>query len=291
MTSQNDSFLELLATGNTLEGLKRLQSSSDDTGTRLHLNRIMYGPSLETGLDQVREAEHTHLERLNGLEGQDRADVLYNLGCFSLVQDDILAARMRFSEAVNLDPDNMMARHNLAYAHELLAELDEAKQVYEAILVGNPDMGMTRLNLAQIRLQQGEIDAALDELGILYDHAPGNLGILLYLSRILLQRNGEGDADRALSLLDGEAKAADHIPLLECRAYALLLKEHHEDAEPIFRDLHNADPENLYARMGLIKILGAKEDFPGLTEALEAFNSRSPSEKIDAILTELHRDE
>jgi len=288
MSSQNDRFLELLAAGNTLEGQRLLQSDSSENERRWNLNRTMYGPSTEEGLESVREAESAHLERLTGEEGQIRANTLYNLGCFSLMQDDILAARMRFSEAVKLDPGNLMSRHNLAYAHELLAEFEEAKSEYEAILAINPSLGMTRLNLALVRLQESDVDSAIEDLEQLNAQDPSNLGLLLYLVRALLYRRGENDTDRVLTLLDLAPNAGQYPPLQECRAFALFLKEDMEAAEPILQALHEANPEDLFARMGLVKILGAHGNFSDLTEALEAYNSRDPSERIDAILTDLH---
>ena len=288
MSAENDRFLELISSGNTLAALNHLSGSADSGASkRISLNYAMYGPVNEDNLAGIREEETRLLEIVDELEGRERADTLYNLGCFALVQDDILGAKVRFSEAVKQDPDNIMARHNLAYSQELLAETTEARAEYENIIARNPDSLLTRINLAQLKLQEAEYEEALPDLERMWADHPGKMGILLFLCRGILQRATHDDIDRALSLLDGESESGSHPELLECRAYALSLGGDTEAADAIFNNLLEINPNNQFALMGIIKSLGISNDFESLQGYVERYYSLNPTEKMEELLSEL----
>ncbi|HEX7926561.1 MAG TPA: tetratricopeptide repeat protein, partial [bacterium] len=164
----SDSALEMMATADTLEGQKRLFAGAVDPNDRLaRLNRCLYGPP--GGDDALIEDEQERLlERLPKATGSTQATLLYNLGCIALYNDDIQDARQRFAEVLKLDGANRFARHNLAYANELLAEYDQAKTQYNAVVAQDPGMVLSRMNLALLRLQLGEVDLALDDLRALH---------------------------------------------------------------------------------------------------------------------------
>ena len=288
MSAENDRFLELISSGNTLDALNHLASSAEGGASRrLSFNYAMYGPVSEDSLAGIREEETRLLEIVDGLEGSEKGQTLYNLGCFALVQDDILGARVRFSEAVKQEPENIMARHNLAYTHELQAETSEARTEYENILAQNPESLLTRINLAQLNLQEAEYEKALTDLERMWADHPGNMGILLFLCRGILQRATHDDIDRALSLLDGESESGSYPELLECRAYALSLRGDTEAADAIFTNLLEVNPNNQFALMGMIKSVGQTNDFESLQGYVERYHSLNPTEKTEELLTEL----
>lgn len=289
MSAENDRFLELISSGNTLDALNHLAASAEGSASRrLSLNDAMFGPVSEDDLARIREEETRLLEIVDSLAGREKAETLYNLGCFALVQDDILGARLRFSEAVKQEPENTMARHNLACAHDLLAETSETRAQYEHILAQNPESLLTRINLAQLNLQEAQYDDALADLERMWADHPGNKGILLYLCRGLLQRATPGDVDRALSLLDGESEAGSYPELLECRGYALSLRGDMEGAEAIYTQLLEVNPDNQFALMGMIKSVGQTDDFDTLQGYVERYQSLNPTEKTEELLTELN---
>jgi tetratricopeptide (TPR) repeat protein len=287
MSSENDRLLELIARGDTLQALELLFAESAPAGARLAMNRALYGPAGEDHEERIRAAEQQQRTALSALSGAQQAAAHFNLGCFALAQDDVLEARLRFAEVLELEPGHLMARHNLAYAHELLAESDEARREYEAVLEQNPDCVLTRLNLAQLALSEGDYEAGLEDLEALHAAEPGNMGVLLYLCRGLLLRGSAEDLERVLALLGESAGAGHYVDLQECRAYALYQQADLDAAEAAFRELLDANGDNLFALTGMMKVLGQRGDLKGLRPYAERCQAVSPSEATAALVRDL----
>ncbi|HKI99803.1 MAG TPA: tetratricopeptide repeat protein [bacterium] len=287
MSTDNDRLLELIGKGDTLQALNLLFADASSGSTRLAMNRALYGPSSEEAGERIRAADQEQRTRLGGLSGDAQATALYNLGCFALNQDDVMEARLRFAEALELQPGHLMARHNLAYAHELLAETDDARREYAAVLAQNPDCLLTRLNLAQLALSEGDYETGLDDLEALYRDDPGNMGVLLYLCRGLLLRASPPDLERVLALLGENPAAERYVDLNECRAYALYLMGDLDAAEAAFRQLLDVGGDNLFALTGIIKVLGQRDDLTALQPYVERYRAQHPSEAVDTMLQDL----
>ena len=285
MTQDNDPFLESIIKGNILGGLELLHAEGgDDPSEPLALNRLLYGNVEEEKLDIIREEETSLGEKLSALEDSEKALAYYNLGCFSLVQDDVVNSKDRFALAVEISPRHLMARHNLAYAHELLAETEEARVHYRTIQEQKPDCAITRLNLAQLSLQEGDTETALSELQGLYDRDTGNKGLLLFLCRALLFRGNPEDVEKANQLLGVIPGLKQYPDLHECLAYAMYLSGKTEAAEQAFSELLVENDENLFARLGMIKVLCEKGDFEGAEKHTERYEELDPNEKTRELL-------
>jgi tetratricopeptide (TPR) repeat protein len=285
MTRDNDQFLESIIKGNILGGLELLYAEGDGSPSEpLALNRLLYGNMEEGQLDIVREKETSLAGKLSALEDSEKALAYYNLGCFSLVQDDVVSSKDRFAQAVELSPPDLMARHNLAYAHELLAEIEEARGHYQIIQEQMPDCAITRLNLAQLSLQEGDTDAALNELQGLYDRDTGNKGLLLFLCRALLTRAEPEDVEKANQLLGVIPGLKQYPDLYECLAYAMYLSGKYDEAEQAFSELLAENEENLFARLGMIRVLCEKSDFEGVEKHTERYEELNPNEKTRELL-------
>lgn len=287
MTTENDRLLERVTQGDTLQALNLLHAGTGEGDSRLALNRALYGPLSDEHGERIREAEQAHRERLAELAPAEKVAALYNLGCFALMQDDVLEARLRFDEVLELEPGHLMARHNLAYAHELMAEVDEARREYEAVLAAHPDCGLSRLNLAQLKLAEGDHEGGLADLEAMHGQDPANMGVLLYLCRGLLLRGGNADLQRVLELLSATAEADTFVDLQECRAYAQYLLGDLEAAERSFAHLLESSEDNLFALAGMIKVLGQRSDFDGLRPYAERYEALAANESIAALLAEL----
>jgi tetratricopeptide (TPR) repeat protein len=285
MSKENDRLLELIGKGDTLQALNRLYSADPGSDARLAINRALYGPGGEEHGERIREAEQRHRASLGGLSDGDRVTTLYNLGCFALSQDDVVEARLRFAEVLELHPQHLMAHHNLAYAHELLAETDEARREYQAVLDQNPACALSRLNLAQLALQEGDYASGLSALEALHGEDPGNMGLLLYLCRGLLLRGESADFRRVLELVDSEAER--YVDLQECRAYAQYLLEDLDGAERTFQQLLEAGADNVFALAGMVKVLGQRGDFAGVRAYMKRYQAVNPSESGAELLSEL----
>lgn len=279
--------LELIVRGGTLEGQKRLFSSGSGPEERLdRLNRALYSAGRQDE-PLLEEEQERLLEQLPKAASSVRPVLLYNLGCIALCNDDILEAKHRFAEVLKLQPGNRFARHNLAYANELLAEYDQARAQYSAVLAQDPGMVLSRMNLALLRLQLGEIDAGLADLRDLHRQFPRNMGILLYLCRALLASGARDDAQAVLELLNGWRDWETYLDLRECHAFALYVLDRLPEAEAAFRALAAADGKNLFARLGLIKVLAARGNFADLGAELERYQALDPPQSVQAILDEV----
>ena len=282
-------FSDLTFRGNTVEARRLLAAEDEDArDPRMALNAILYTPPDETGEARIEEEKARHLALLADADGQQRAMLLYNLGCFALFQDDILTARLRFGEAARLRPEHLPSRHNLARAHELMAEFEEAIKELEQALALELGSGLTRINLALTRLAAGDRERGLDELRRLAAAEEDNPGIALHFCRALLGPGkagfAAGDSAEARALLERHPEWDRYAELQECRAMASYATGFYEQAERLFGELLAADETSVFARMGLIKALAAQKRLGEALPHLERYQEIAPSGRIvDAI--------
>ena len=284
-----DPILDLIASGNTLRGQLQLFSLAEPSGYAaeeavIALNQALLAPPGEKNSAIVQRAKEEHLARLAVAHGKELPNLMYNLGCFALYQDDILEAQVRFQDVLKLDPGNRYARHNLAYTHELMAELAEARSEYEKAAEGPDGLPLSRLNQALVRAEDGDADGAIGELRDLYLANPRNLGVLLYLCRVLLAQGTQEHAREVIQLLDRGKEWMEFLDLWECRAYALYLLGDLRQAELALRELLTVSPENLFARLGLIKALAARGSYNEMKQELERYASLNPPEDLSSVL-------
>lgn len=284
-----DTILDLIAAGNTLQGQLQLFSLAEASGSSAEaavvaLNQALLAPPAEKNSAIVQRAKEEHLARLAVAHGKELPNLMYNLGCFALYQDDILEAQVRFQEVLKLDPGNRYARHNLAYTHELMAELAEARSEYEKAAEGAAGLPLSRLNQALVRAEDGDAEGAIGELRDLCRGSPHNLGVLLYLCRVLLAQGTQEHSREVIQLLDRGKEWMEFLDLWECRAYALYLLGDLRQAELALRELLTVSPENLFARLGLIKALAARGSYNDMKQELERYASLNPPEDLSSVL-------
>jgi tetratricopeptide (TPR) repeat protein len=272
-----DQAFAAIGRGDSLTGLDLLfavPGAGDDP--RIALNRTLYAPARTDG-SAIEEEIEREIGWLNTPDPAQRAIALYNLGCFALFQDDVFEARLRFEDVLELQPDHRPARHNLGFAHELMAEYEAAKAEYRRVLEQEPGFTLSRLSLGQLLLLEGDVEQGLHELRALLASDPGNMGAVLYLCRALLGRGGAAEVQEVRTLLDGRPAWRRFPDLRECHAYAAFLQGDLRGAEQEFRDLLAEDDRNLFARVGLIKALAAREAYEELRGHAERYHALSAS--------------
>ena len=278
-------FKNLLECGNTLEAASLAGEHADDGGgSTLALNALLYNPGRGDPEDCIQQEKARLLELLANAPESERAALLYNLGCIALYNDDILAAKLRFREAGRLRPWHHPSLHNLAYAHELMADYDEAQAELERALNANPGCALTLINMAAISFVTGQVERGLDILRELAQKDPDNIGVALQLCRGLLEHGGAEEAEEARALLNEHPEWDRHPQLKACRAYACYLAAAWGEAEAVFREMVEANPEDEFARMGLIKTLAAQEKFEELPEQLEQYKALNPPQSVDHVI-------
>ena len=285
---ENERVLDFISKGNTLEGLNLLFGhGGGGEDPLLRLNSALYSPSGRDFAEQVRQAEETHLERLHTRNDRERGLLLYNLGCFALYQDEIQTAKFRFDEAARLRPEMVQAYHNLGYARELMAEFEGAKAAYRRVLEARPDYALSRINLGQILIQEGQREEGLTELRLVVAGQPENIGAALYFCRAILS-GGESEAAReVLELLRNRPDWLPFPDLKECLGFAHYLVGERQRAEEIFRELLSENDAHLFPRMGLIKILAAREAHGDLSTHAERYQQLSPSPGVAGLIAKL----
>lgn len=286
MSQQNDSILEQIVRGDVLGGVQVFLQQGAGAPGALGINSRMYAPVNAAGEAEIQSSEEAHSALLEEPDEARRANVLYNLGCCLLYQDDVLTAKQRFQEALALQPDNLPAHHNLGYCCELQAEYDEARKAYEAVLAQNPDAILTRLCVAELDKIEGQIERAVANMEALHRANPDNAGVLFHMCRALLSRGTGEDYQRVVALLDG-APVEAHLELRACLAYAQTLLEEHAAAKAHFAVLLESDQDNLFALVGMIRALSNLKDTEALTQYAEHFHSLDPSEKTHQLLEDI----
>ncbi|MDH5752460.1 MAG: tetratricopeptide repeat protein [Deltaproteobacteria bacterium] len=283
----NDLILEKISRGDTLLAIQQLEAAQAEQGPQ-RLNRALFSATRAENTEILEAEQDNLLEQVGQLQGEEHAAAVYSLGCIALALDDVVEARNRFQDVLKIQPDNIMARHNQAYCCELLAEFEQAELLYTQVINQNQDMALSRLNLALLRLQNGEVDAALEDLHTLHLADPENLGLTLYLCRGLLQRGTTRDIEEIIDLVDGNPDALGYIDLKECRAQALLLSGESESAEKAFADLLEQNPESYFARLGLVKMLAERGAFDTLKEHVAKLQELLPSDELLALQEKLN---
>ncbi len=138
--------------------------------------------ALYMGLGELAAAEIC-FERVTQLI-PDRANSYFNLALARFRQDKFTEAAAEFSKAASLTPDDPELLNNLGAAHFMAGDLTEARQGFMAALTVQPNFPNAVLNLCDVDLMEGNPDAARDlcEAYLQYNH---DLGVLRRLLELL----------------------------------------------------------------------------------------------------------
>lgn len=126
------------------------------------------------------------------------ADAWHNLGSLLRIQRDVAGAARAFKRAALLQPANLDAEINAAYALIQLGRFAEAEEQIRAALVRFPEEPDLWVNLAQIQRASRRWDAAIASLDRCLAKAPRHAGYRITRSLVL---RDAGDVDRALAEL------------------------------------------------------------------------------------------
>ncbi len=277
-------FLELQRGGNTFQALGSLIGRGGEGDARLELNVHLFTPHGQESEHRIQQETAAQFDRLNKAGEREQAGISYNLGCFALFQDDILAAKLRFAEAVRLRPDFPQALHNLAVAHELMADFDEARAELNRALELDPESGLSRLNLALIHREEGDTEEALRQLREQVRAHPGNMGLLYHLCRTLLARPTAEDAREVRELIEDSPGWERVTAIRECLAQALFQLRELAGAEQLFREILGEGRPRPFSRIGLIKALSAQERFAEVLEQAKLAEAEAPSAEMQKII-------
>jgi predicted Zn-dependent protease len=103
--------------------------------------------------------------------------------------------------------------YGMAIALQRKSQFDEARLLLQG-LMGRDQHVAYDLQLADLDMNTGNMPAAIERLGSLYNDFPGNHIIAVHYSEALLRSNGEGEARKASSILRLQLQTHEDNPTL-----------------------------------------------------------------------------
>ncbi len=188
------------------------------------------------------------------------------LGELLLAQKDFGGALDAFTRAAELDPTLTRANRGRALALDGLHRPAEAAETLEKYLTSNPQDLDARTELAQLYLDQGQVEKAIANLQAIRAADPRRAGIIEALGNASTRLKKFADAEKYYR----EAIAAQpQSANLRCAlADNLMHQERFPDAEAEFRACLKFEPKNLAALRGLAMSLYLQKRYP---EAIPLF--------------------
>ncbi len=173
----------LVGRGNALKALKRLDEARADYEAALERNPAL--PEARTNLSAV-------LQELGDFEGAAReskrafeadpdlleAEFNYAIACQELGRfDDAIKA---YEDVLTHAPEHAASALNIGYGLQQLGRLDEAAEAFEKTIKLDPDFAKAHVNLADLHLQRGEAQAALEVCDAFLASHPGQTDLLAF---------------------------------------------------------------------------------------------------------------
>ena len=188
--------------GNALKGLKRLDDAKAAYEAALARNPAL--PEARTNLAAV-------LQELGDFEGAAReakrafeadpdlleAEYNYAIACQELGRYD--AAIDAYRHVLSEVPEHAASALNIGYGLQQLGKLDQAAEAFQQTIEIDPHFAKAHVNLADLRLQQGDPQSALDVCDRYLSEHPAQTDLLAFNAMVL---SDLGKDNAARNLLD-----------------------------------------------------------------------------------------
>ena len=190
--------------GNALKALARLDEAKSAYEAALERNPAL--PEARTNLAAVlqelgdfeaaaREAKRAFAADPDLLEAEfNYAIALQELGRFEEAID-------AYKDVLSHAPEHAASALNIGYGLQQLGRLDEAGHAFEKTIEIDPDFAKAHVNLADLHLQQGEPQAALEVCDAFLQSHPGQTDLLAFKA-VALWDTGEEEQARRLNDFD-----------------------------------------------------------------------------------------
>lgn len=192
----------------------------------------------------------------------------FNLtGLAFLAQREFDKARARFEKALEIDPNFLVARMNLARLALVAQRPDEAEKAYRAVLDAEPNHLGALIGLAALARTQGDSKAAEDWLGQANRAHPAALQPIVALAETYLRRN---EGLKASTLLSGVPPEQAELPaVLRLRGMAQLQNGEFASAVYTLEKLTEREPNNIEGWFQLARAHAAAGDNDRSRESFE----------------------
>jgi tetratricopeptide (TPR) repeat protein len=188
----------------------------------------------------------------------DSPDVLRRWGALLEKQGNTEAAKDKYKQATDAAPNDVSALLDLALLHQRLGHPDDALAAVNRAYERQPFSGEPLRFWAWLLWKQRDETGAADKYRQASEIAPGDVGALLDLAHLTLQR---GDSDRsnrgdsvrqqALELIKKAHARQPRAPDVLCRWGALLAEQDVSAAEEKYREAIEAAPGDIDALLDL----------------------------------------
>ncbi len=200
----------------------------------------------------------------------------YNAGvaAATAAEPDYARARDHFAAATTIDPREVPAWRNLAFAHYMLGSADSAIVAYERAVEAAPQDTLALGGLAKLLVQQGRYEAARGLLQQLVELSPDDVGAWVNLGIASAQLDDDQAAEaafrQALSLAPGRPEA--HYGL----GNVYWQRGRYEDAKRAYEKSIEIDPADVNARYNLALAHVQLGDDAGAQPILEKLSVETP---------------
>ena len=237
-----------VGTNRAAEGKALLKELSDDPalGTDAQLRLA----SVEFGEGHGKDA-HAIVDGVLK-NNPNNAPALVLKGRFFLSEQNADAALERFTAAIAADARSADAQYFAGKAYELRQDRESAVKAFTEVLKLNPHAVVAQLELANLHMAAGRVDASLEFAENAAKDAPGNPAARLMVARGLMARGDQAGAERTLTAM---AKAMPNSAPVEVELGKLrLVQKKPSDARAAFTRGLGLDPGNVDALAGLVAI-------------------------------------
>ena len=164
------------------------------------------------------------------------------LGRVFLLDEQDQAARGAFEDALELDPGNPGANHQLAQMAAADGDLATARSYYQSTLDTHPDSLNTLLQLARLDVRENNKEALLAHLEQAIEAHPEELAPRLFLARYYLAESEPEQVAPLFTPLDELQKRSSQV--LYIQALAQLAQRQNTDAQYTLEQLLDVSPND-----------------------------------------------
>ena len=187
----------LLSTGQTLEGLKRVQKVADE-GHSEQAYQLAADLYLGLAMFDIAKRDAEAVLRLDA----KAAKAYVVLGIVDDYAGNEKAAAEQYEKALEIDPNDLQARIQLASALYGQRKLDEAKRELERALAMDPQAYGARYEMARVEQAQGNMTAALKDLETVVQQRPDWLEPHVDLAALYYRLKRPADGARERQIVD-----------------------------------------------------------------------------------------
>ncbi len=252
----NQLAMSYLTMGDPRRAASSLQDSLHARPDQPDAEQVLALAALEGG--NVAEAQGA-LDRLRAQHAS--AESIGNLaGLIAMARLDFPAARAAFEGVLHDAPGSVPAHVNLAHLDELENKPDAVRADLAAVLDKDPANPQVLPLLTAQLLATKRFDEAARVLAAAHAARPDDQQITAALADAQVRA---GQPQAALALTDGSSGHASSLGMVTARAEAQLALHQDDAARQTYRDYVASNPRALPARLTLIRMMMAGQDYAG----------------------------